>query len=71
MPSALAPLSPLMYMIKRVIELAHILDRLDDAANLVVGVGEVSAEHIGLLDEELLLVPAQLVPLLQAPSARA
>ena len=53
-----------------VIELAHVLDRLDDAANLVVGVSEVSPEHVGLLDEELLLVPAQRVPLAAIPSAR-
>ena len=48
-----------------VIELAQVLDGLDDAANLVVGVSEVSPEHVGLLDEELLLVPAQRIPLLQ------
>src|SRR5260221_10460502 len=47
---------------QRVLELAHILDRLDDPANLVVGVSEVGAEDVGLLDEELLLLEAQLVP---------
>ena len=50
---------------QRVVELAHVLDRLDDAANLVVGVSEVGPEHVGLLDEELLLVPAQRIPLRQ------
>ena len=50
---------------QRVVELAHVLDRLDDAADLVVGVREVRPEHVGLLDEELLLVPAQRIPLRQ------
>ena len=48
-----------------VVELAHVLDRLDDAADLVVGVGEVGPEDIGLLDEELLLHEPERIPLRQ------
>ena len=50
---------------QRVVELAHVLDRLNDAADLVVGVREVSAVHVGLFDEELLLLPTQRIPLRQ------
>jgi hypothetical protein len=42
---------------QRVVELAHVLDGLDHPANLVVRIREVHAVHIGLLDEELLLLP--------------
>ena len=38
-----------------VVELAEVFDGLDDPADLMVGVGEVRAVDIGLLDEELLL----------------
>ena len=48
-----------------VVELAHVLDRLDDAADFVVGVGEVGAVHVGLLDEELFLIPTEGIPLRQ------
>ena len=40
-------------------------DRLDDAADLVVGIGEIRAIDVGLLDEELLLDRRELGPLLQ------
>ena len=50
---------------QRVVELAHVFDRLDDAADLVVGVGEVGAVDVGLLDEELLLLPIERIPLRQ------
>ena len=41
---------------QRVVELAHVLDRLDHAADLVVGVGDVGGEDVDLADEHLLLV---------------
>ena len=56
---------------QRVVELAHVFDRLDDAADFVVGVGEVGAVDVGLLDEELLLFPAERIPLPAVPSATA
>ena len=40
-----------------VVELAQVFDGLDDAADLVVGVGEVGPIDVGLLDEELLSPP--------------
>src|SRR5208282_3798380 len=39
----------------RVVELAKVLHGLDDAADLVVGIGEIRTIHVGLADEELLL----------------
>ena len=48
---------------QRVVELAHVFDGLDDAADLVVGVGEVGRIHVHLLDEELLFHHAERVPL--------
>ena len=36
---------------QRVVELAQVLDRLDDAADLMIGVREVGAEDVRLLDE--------------------
>ena len=39
-----------------VIQLTHVFDGLDDSADLVVGIGEVSAIHVGLFDEEFLLL---------------
>ena len=51
---------------ERVVELAHVLDRLDHAADLVVGVGEIGGIDLGLADEELLFVGGQLVPVLAA-----
>ena len=50
---------------QRVVELAHVLDGLDHAADLVVGVGEIGGVDVRLADEELLLVGRQRVPLLQ------
>ena len=43
---------------ERVVELAHVLDGLDHAADLVVGVGEVGGIDLDLADEHLLLVGA-------------
>jgi len=39
-----------------VVELAHVVHRLDDAADLMVGVGDVGGEDLRLAREELLLV---------------
>ena len=50
---------------QRVVELAHVLDRLDHAADLVVGVGHVRGEDVDLPEEHLLLVGRERVPLLQ------
>ena len=50
---------------QRVVELAHVLDRLDHPPDLAVGVGEVGGVDVGLPDEELLLVRRELVPRLQ------
>ena len=47
---------------QRVVELAEVFDGLDDPADLVVGVGEVGAVDVRLLDEELLLLPARASP---------
>ena len=41
---------------QRVVELAHVLDRLDHAADLVIGVGQIGGIDVGLADEELLLL---------------
>ena len=46
-----------------VVAFAQVFDGLDDAADLVVGVGKVGRIDVGLLDEELFLTPAQGVPL--------
>ena len=46
-----------------VVELAHVFDRLDDAADLVVGVGKVGAKDIGLFDEKLLLDKPERIPI--------
>ena len=54
---------------QRVVELAHVLDRLDHAADLVVGVGDVGGEDLGLAGEQLLLVGAERVPLRQLGAA--
>ena len=56
---------------QRVVELAQVLDRLDHAADLMVGVGDVGGEHLGLTREELLLVGGERVPLRQDRPARA
>jgi hypothetical protein len=59
MPSALGAVVAADVDDERVVELAHVLDRLDDAADLVIGVGEVGGEDVGLLDEQLLLLEVQ------------
>ena len=48
-----------------VVELAEVFDGLDDPADLVVGVREVRPVDVGLLDEELLLLPTEGIPLRQ------
>ena len=50
---------------QRVVELAHVLDGLNHAADLVIGVGDVGGEHFGLAGIELLLFGRQRVPLRQ------
>ena len=40
---------------QRIVQLAQVFDCLDDAADLIVGIGEVGPINIRLLDEELLL----------------
>ena len=50
---------------QRVVELAHVFDRLDHAADLVVRVGEVRPEDVRLLDEELLLEKSERIPVRQ------
>ena len=50
---------------ERVLEPPHVLDRLDDPANLVVGVHEVGGVHVHLAEEHLPLVRVELLPLLQ------
>ena len=50
---------------QRVVELAHVLDRLDHAADLVVGVGDIGGEHLRLAGEQLLLVGVERVPFRQ------
>ena len=52
-----------------VVELAEVFDGLDDPADLMVGIGEVGSIDIRLLDEELLLVPTEGIPLRQTLSA--
>ncbi len=54
---------------ERVVEVAEVFDRLDDAADLVVGVGLVGRVDVRLLDKELLLVPAERIPLRQLRAA--
>ena len=50
---------------QRVVELAHVVDCLDHAADFVVGVGDVGGEDIDLAEEHLLFVGRELVPMLQ------
>ncbi len=50
---------------ERVVELAHVLDGLDDAADLVVVVGRIGGEDFHLLDEELLLLGRAVIPVLE------
>jgi hypothetical protein len=48
-----------------VVELAHGLDGLDHAADLMIDVGHVGGEHVNLAEEQLLLVRDALVPVLE------
>ena len=48
---------------QRVVELAHVVDGLNHAADLVVGVGEVGGVNVRLPDEQPLLVRREIVPL--------
>ncbi len=50
---------------ERVVELAHVLDGLDDAPDLVVVVRLVGGEDFHLPDEEFLLVGGELIPRLK------
>jgi hypothetical protein len=50
---------------QRVIELALVLDFLDHAADLVIGIGGIGGEHLRLSCEQLLLIGRQRVPLFQ------
>ena len=50
---------------QRVIQLAHVLDRLDYPTDLVVGVGKKGCIDVGLSDVELLLFVVERVPELQ------
>ena len=54
-----------------VVELTEVFDRLDDPADLVVRVREVRPVDVRLLDEELLLLPTERIPLAAVPSATA
>ncbi len=48
-----------------VVEFAEVFDRLDDAADLIVGVGKVGTIDVRLLDEELFLQRTERIPLRQ------
>jgi len=45
-----------------VVELAHVLYGLNDTANLVIGIGHVSSEDLGLAREKLLFISSQCLP---------
>ena len=55
---------------QRVVEFAHVLDRLDHAADLVVGVGRVGGEDLRLAGEEFLFISGERVPLRQVVRPR-
>ena len=55
---------------QRVVELAHVLDGLDDAADLVVGIGGVAGEDLRLARIEFLLQQGKRVPLRQCQPAK-
>src|SRR5208282_5747749 len=48
-----------------VVQFAHIFYGLDDAPDLVVRVSQVGSKDIGLFDKQLLLFPAEGIPLRQ------
>ena len=54
-----------------VVEFAEVFDRLDDPADLVVGVGKVGAVDVRLPDEQLLLFKAEGIPFRQRRPATA
>ena len=62
-PSELGPLSPVDVDDEGVVELTQVLDRLDDAADLMVRIGEVGGVDVHLLDEQPLLHRTERVPL--------
>ena len=47
-----------------VVKFAYVFDGLDDAADLMIRVGQVGPEDVGLFDEQLLLLEAKGIPLL-------
>jgi hypothetical protein len=55
---------------QRVVELALVLDFLDDTADLVIGIGRVGGEDFGLASKESLFVGRQRLPLRQAVGPR-
>jgi hypothetical protein len=50
---------------QRVVEFAHIVDRLDYAADFVVGIGRIAGEHFRLPGKELPLVGSERIPFFQ------
>ena len=46
-----------------IVEFAHVIHGLDDPTDLMVGIGDIGAEHLGLAGEELLLIGGERVPL--------
>ena len=51
---------------QRIVELARVLDRLDEAADLCVGIFAEASEHFHLPCEQPLFVVAELVPILDS-----
>ena len=54
---------------QRVVELAHVLDGLNHAADFIVGVSRVSAEDIRLTNEQFLFIGTERVPFRELGSA--
>src|SRR2546430_10776769 len=50
---------------QRVVEFAHVLDRLDDSANLIVGIGGVTGKDFRLARVEFFVQQRKRVPLRQ------
>jgi len=55
---------------KRIVELAHVIHRLDDATDLVIGVGYVAGEDLSLTGEQLLAVGVERIPFRQVVRPR-
>ena len=55
---------------QRIVEFAKVFDRLDDPADLMVGIGAIGAIDVGLPDEELFSSKRR-NPIRASPSARA